>query len=88
MTPVAAVLGCVLGFAIAWVLTRPRKPPRPVHTDECVCGLEVSGDDLHLVVSQGRSSEANAGDGGTFMAAAFCATHCPGGCLKGCPDVA
>lgn len=93
MTLVGAILGCVLGFAIAWALTRPRPPARPARVDECVCGLEVWGDALHLVVSAGEDDEhlgitGGRDGGGTFMAAAFCAEHCPGGCLRGCPDLA
>jgi hypothetical protein len=54
---------------------------------ECICGLQVAGDDWHIVVafSDDDDSLGMAGDGGTAMSADFCAQHCPGGCRRGCP---
>lgn len=52
---------------------------------ECVCGAEVSGDQLHTVIAAPEDDDdLGVGAGGTFMAADFCPEHCPGGCRQGC----
>lgn len=75
----------------AWWLARAERsrgaePSVAVMSGECICGLEVAGDDLHLVVALSTDDAAIGVDGGgrTAMSADFCAEHCPGGCLLGC----
>lgn len=53
--------------------------------DECECGAELRLRDRHLLVAAHDAPDG--GPGGTFMAAAFCAEHCPGRCQRGCPPV-
>lgn len=77
--------GLVAGVAVAWWLNRPRpEPPAPCF-DECErCG--DTGD--HMVVAEAGDDDAIGIDqGGTLMAATFCAEHCPGACRRGCAVV-
>lgn len=63
-----------------------RKPPmRPSLVGECICGKQVAGPNLHMVIAH-SDDDADLGitDGGTAMSADFCAEHCPGGCVLGC----
>lgn len=72
-----------------WWLARKEArhaPPKPaVLAGECICGKELHGDDLHLVVALSRDDAALGIEGGrTAMSADFCAEHCPGGCSQSC----
>lgn len=64
-----------------WWLNRKAKPAQ--HLEECeVCG----GPADHRIVSGSEDDDVlGIIDGGTMMAADFCAEHCVGGCRKGCP---
>lgn len=72
-----------------WWLSRKERresaPERPSLAGECICGRQLHGDDLHLVVALSSDDEALGIEGGrTAVSADFCAEHCPGGCLRGC----
>lgn len=64
-------------------------PPswEPYQSGECICGLLVGGDDLHRLVAAQDDGALGISEGGSFMSADFCADHCPGGCLQGCPTL-
>lgn len=80
-----------------WWLTRttPRPPepepvPKGVLRGECCapgCGLDLVGDDVHLVVVMSTDDELLGIEGQTAMCADYCAEHCPGGCPHGCAKV-
>lgn len=87
------VLGVALGVLAAVAAIRwERRPPKPkpyVRRGECCapgCGLEVAGDDLHVIASRGHDDGDIgmdvSGGAGTGVSAEFCAEHCPGGCLN------
>jgi hypothetical protein len=63
---------------------RQRAPEAPRLAGECICGRELHGEDLHLVVAVSDDDSALGIDGHTAMSADFCAEHCPGGCTLGC----
>jgi hypothetical protein len=69
-----------------WLARKVRKAGVEITVvDECeVCGEPA----VHRIVS-GSQDDAALGitEGGTLMAADFCAEHCPGGCLRGCEGV-
>lgn len=63
-----------------------RRPPfKMTLPGECICGKEVAGPNLHMVIAL-SDDDASLGikDGQTAMSADFCAEHCPGGCTQGC----
>lgn len=62
-----------------------RKAPRPVPVEECeVCGAPAD----HRIVSGSDDPVLGIHDGGTLLAADFCAKHCPGRCRAGCANMA
>jgi len=75
-----------------WWLRRHEPPqewkclPHPLSVvEECeVCGEPAD----HRIVSGGDDAALGIVNGGTLMAADFCAAHCPGGCLAGCAKIA
>lgn len=93
MIPVAGgvLAGLIVGALLVWWLTRTIEVDEtdvPGRTEQCECGRLISGPDLHLVVAGGDDDADlgidTSGGGGTFMSAAFCPEHCPGGCRHGC----
>jgi hypothetical protein len=75
-----------------WWLNRTarREPPpsqyRP-RVGECICGRQLAGEDLHVVVAAADDDQALGIEGQTAMSADFCSSHCPGGCLRGCAKI-
>ena len=78
-----------------WWLNRKEQRAEPgAHTGEaysykgeCICGAEVSGDDLHVVVALADDDAKLGIEGSTAMSADFCGEHCPGGCRLGCATI-
>ncbi|MGK2948994.1 MAG: hypothetical protein ACSLFP_10495 [Acidimicrobiales bacterium] len=71
-----------------WLPTPDVAEPVWVPRGECTspgCGIEVHGDDLHVIASVAEDDgEIGIEGGGSGMVADFCAEHCPGGCRSGC----
>lgn len=81
---VTIVLGVVLLVVLAGcvIVFMRRARPRPVLSAErCEVCADVAD---HRVVS---ILDDDPVQGGTAMAADFCAEHCPGGCLAGCATI-
>lgn len=67
-----------------WLSRAERRAARraPVWVAECeTCEAPA---EHRLVAASGDDEALGITDGGTLMAADFCAEHCPGGCTLGC----
>lgn len=77
-------------LACWWIDRKERRkapPPRHKHVGECICGRQVAGDDLHMIVSVSEDDKRLGIEGSTAVSADFCADHCPGGCELRCPTL-
>jgi hypothetical protein len=83
----AMLIGAALVIACGRLVRWWQHRPKPT-VDEwcCRCGIPVAGKREHTVIDRPTDAvEAEmAGWGGTYVAASFCASHCPGGCSRHC----
>lgn len=73
--------------AVFWWASGPLRRRTAELVDECECGQPLTASERHLLVASFTDDAKLGGPGtigGTFMAAAFCADHCPSGCDRGC----
>lgn len=73
--------------------TRPSPVSEPalyVPWGECAavgCGVELHGDDIHVLVRMSEDDELLGIEGQTAVSADYCGEHCPGGCQHGCATI-
>lgn len=81
---VLVVLGAVFALAVRYLATAAVRWIRlrrlPERTDECTCGALMPISKAHLLVAVFSEREEAEHGGMTAVSAAYCRSHCPGGC--------